>query len=421
MGRDFAKLLGAQTVSNLGDGVRAVAIPWLASLLTRDPFLISLTGVASTSAWLVFSLLAGGLADRFERRRTIVGALSTQCLIVSAIAAVVYFGRSSLGTPADPITIRGAGWWLACLAAAGLALSMVEVLRDITAQALVPELIDHSQIERANGRIFAAESVMNQLVGPPLGGLLVAWSIWVPFGFDALTFVLSAGLVARIASRGAPASRAPATMRSEIGDAISWLWRHPVLRSMTTALAAHNFLNALAFTTFVLFVQDVIGLGVIGFALVNSGGAVAGVLASIVAARVIRSVGRGRLMVLIPVVNVVMLVVIGLTSEGWVVWMAIIPMYFLGTVWSVLSRSLRQRLTPIGVQGRVTGAHRTLNFGAVPLGVFVGGALAGLAEAVIGRTWALRTPFLVAAVAMLGLVPFVRRNLSERDIQAAMS
>jgi MFS family permease len=418
---DFWKLWSAQAFSNLGDGVRFVAFPWLASLLTRDPLFIAGIGVATQSAWIFFSLLAGSVADRFDRRRIISGTLGLQFLVTSTMAVVVFAGRESLASPSEPIAINSAGRWLVLLGVAAFVLSLVEVLRDITAQAFMPQLVDEDWIETANGRLMLAEGVTGQLVGPPFGGILIALAIWLPFGFDAATFLVSAVLIARITRTSKPTigRSGQSSVRRELSESMRWLWSHDVLRSMTLALTVNNFLNAMAFTTFVLFIQDVIGLGALGFSLIATGGAIAGVLASLVAARVIESVGRGRLMVLIPIVSAVMLTVTGLASNGWVVWAATIPTYFLGTVWSVLSRSLRQRLTPDHMQGRVTGAHRTINFGFLPVGALAGGVLVAIAQNVVGREWALRAPFLVAAFGLLGLIPFVMRNLSEDQIQSA--
>ncbi|MEX1043028.1 MAG: MFS transporter [Acidimicrobiia bacterium] len=420
--RDFGRLWGAQAISNLGDGVRSVAFPWLASLLTRDPLFIALVGAATQAAWIVFPLVAGGLADRFERKRIIALSLTAQFIVTSLLAAVVFMGRDSLGLPSEPIVLSGARWWLVLLAVAGFVLSLSEVLRDVAAQAFLPDLVEGEWLETANGRLFAAETVTERLIGPPLGGLLLAASVWIPFGFDAATFVLSAVLVGSISKRSTAAPRdSLVRMRSQVGDAIRWLWNHRILRSMTLALTVNNFLNALAFTTFVLFVQEVIGLGAVGFALISTGGAIAGVAASVTASTVIERLGRGRLMVTIPVVSALTLIATGLTSSGWVVWLALIPTFFLGTVWSVLSRSLRQRLTPNDMQGRVTGAHRTLNFGFLPVGSLVGGAIVAVVEAPIGREWALRAPFFVAAAGLLLLVPFVRHNLSESAISDALA
>lgn len=410
----------AQTLSNTGDGVRRVALPWLASLLTRDPALIALVGMATQSAWLLFSLPVGSLVDRVDRRRAIVTALIVQFVVAGVVAGVVWSAGDALGSPTDPITITNPGMWLGLLAVAAFVLSGVEVVRDIGAQTLIPDLASAEDLEKANAWTFSAEIVTNELVGPPLGGLLLAAALWIPFGFDAVTFAASAVLIASIAGSFKPESTSQTQRKGRISESVRWLWRHRVLRDMTLSLAANNLLNAMAFATVVLFAQEILDLGVVGFSVIQTGGAVAGLAGGVAAERVILRVGRGRLLLIIVAVSAISMTVIGLTSSAVVVWAAMAPPFFFGVVWSVLSRSLRQRLTPTGQLGRVTGAHRTLNFGALPVGFALGGLIVTGAEQVVTRTWALRTPFLLAAVGLLALLPYIAKQLSEQRITEAI-
>ena len=74
LGRDYFKLFGASTISNLGDGIGTIAYPWLASAVTRDPVLIALVFVVQRLPWLLFSLPAGVITDRHDRRRLMISA-----------------------------------------------------------------------------------------------------------------------------------------------------------------------------------------------------------------------------------------------------------------------------------------------------------------------------------------------------------
>lgn len=410
----------AQAISNTGDGVRRVALPWLASLLTRDPALIALVGVATQSAWLLFSLPVGSLMDRVDRRRAIVLALIVQFAVAGVVAGVVWSAGDALGSPTAPITIASPGIWLGLLTLAALVLSAVEVIRDIGAQTLIPDLAPAEDLERANSWTFTAEIVTNELVGPPLGGLLLAAALWIPFGLDAVTFAASAVLIASIAGSFKQATDSEAHRKGRIRESMTWLWHHRVLRAMTLSLAANNLLNAMAFATVVLFAQEILNLGAVGFSVIQTGGAIAGLAGGVAAERLIRRLGRGRLLLIIVAVSALSMAVIGFTSSAVVVWAAMAPPFFFGVVWSVLSRSLRQRLTPTGQLGRVTGAHRTLNFGALPVGFALGGLIVTGAEQVVTRAWALRTPFLLAAAGLLTLLPYIAKELNEQRITEAI-
>lgn len=421
--RSFRLLWVAQTLSNLGDGVSSIALAWLASLITRDPRLLALIGATGRSAWIVFALFAGALADRLDRRKAIVSSLTVQGVLMLFLTLAVARWAHLFGTPDSPIEVANAERWLIGLAALAFIMSLTEVIRDVTAQAFVVPLVTDGHLERANSRLLTTELVTGQLIGPPLGGLFIALALWIPFGFDAATFFVGALLIMAIPASGDPSPRVRSgeRIRTQMGDSMRWLRAHRVLRSMTLTLAGYNFLTAFAFATFVLFVQEVIGLDATGFALISTGGAIAGVLGGVLADRVIDRVGRSRLLMLIPVVASISFLITGATSSAWVVWAAAIPSFFLGTVWSVLSRSLRQRIVPSEMLGRVTGAHRMFGFGSVPVGVALGGVAASVGEALFGREMGLRFPFGVAAVGMLLLLPNIVRNLSEAKLQAAIA
>ena len=101
------------------------------------------------------------------------------------------------------------------LLGATLLLGVCEVLYDNSAQTFMPALVADEHLERANGRLYSAELVANQFVGPPLAGLLLAVGFALPFVVDAGTFAASAALVFSIAvSRTARAPPTPARGRS---------------------------------------------------------------------------------------------------------------------------------------------------------------------------------------------------------------
>ena len=96
--RNYRLLFSATAVSNLGDGISALAFPWLASLVTRDPVLISLTAVATRLPWFLFTLPAGVWTDRTDRQRLMVRADIFRCLLTFVIVARILSG------PALPLT-----------------------------------------------------------------------------------------------------------------------------------------------------------------------------------------------------------------------------------------------------------------------------------------------------------------------------
>ena len=89
LGPNYRRLWWASVVSNLGDGVGMIAYPWLASAVTRDPILIGAIVAAQRLPWLVFTLPAGVLTDRLDRRKIMVVSDVTRAFLVVAIAVAV--------------------------------------------------------------------------------------------------------------------------------------------------------------------------------------------------------------------------------------------------------------------------------------------------------------------------------------------
>ncbi|MGH9895298.1 MAG: MFS transporter [bacterium] len=174
LGANYWKLWTASVISNFGDGLALVAYPWLASAVTRSPLQIALVGVATRIPWLVFTLPAGVITDRVDRRRLVATMDVVRFLITIAVAVVVLVNQRTLPSPGalangDFPTIANPALLLATLYISALLLGMAEVLRDNAAQTLMPAVVEKSQLERANGRLWGAEMVMNSFVGPPLG------------------------------------------------------------------------------------------------------------------------------------------------------------------------------------------------------------------------------------------------------------
>ena len=101
LGRTYQKLFAASTISNLGDGIGQIAYPWLASAVTRNPLLVALVTVFQRLPWLLFSLPAGVITDRYERRKLMVGANIARAILTTAVALLVLDQQGALPGPGD--------------------------------------------------------------------------------------------------------------------------------------------------------------------------------------------------------------------------------------------------------------------------------------------------------------------------------
>ncbi len=403
----YWRLWGAVASSNLGDGLVSLALPWLASLLTRDPLAISGVALATRLPWLVFSLQAGALSDRFDRRRLMVGANSIRAVIAMLVAGAVLLDLATL-----PL-----------LYVAAFGLGMCEVVFDNTSQALLPALVPRERLERANGTLLGAQMVIADLLARPVAGALVGVALSLPFAIDAATAAVSAALIASIRGTSrppvTPATARPPAMRSQIREGLAWLWNHPLLRTLAVALGLMNGIGAATMATFVLFAQEILTLDGLGFGLLLAASSIGGLLGSVVAPAVTARLGYGRSLLLAVVVPIGGFLAIAATSSAVVAAVASSVTAFTAVAWNVVTVSLRQRLIPDRLLGRVNSVYRFFGWGMMPIGTLLGGALVALVETGGDRSLALRTPFLLAAAVHLLLLVMVSPRLTTAAVLAA--
>lgn len=381
LGPDFTRVWAAAAVSNIGDGIRTTALPLLAAAVTRDPVAVSGILVAAHLPWLLFTLPAGAIVDRLDRRNLITTVSTLRAVVMAVLCAFVLVGEAGLPVLYAVAFLQGVG----------------EVFSDNAVFALVPGVVSKERLEDANGRLEAIVVATNQFAGPALGGLLFAQFAGLPFLVDAGSFVLMAALLLGLKRRPPRPARAagPTTIRADIGEGLRWLRARPSLRNLSIIAALTNMALHGTFAIFVLFVLEELDLSAAAFGVLLSIEAVGALAGSLLAARIRKRVG-------IPLALAAALAVAGLANLA-IASTAIVPLVsammvavaFAGGVWNVLTASLRQAVTPDHLLGRVQSAHRLLAWGAIPLGTLLGGAAAG--------AFGLRAPFLVAAAMLCAL------------------
>jgi MFS family permease len=389
--RNFRLLFTASAFTNLGDGILAIALPWFATSLTTDPLLIGLIASARQLPWLVLSLPAGVVTDRFDRRRLI---LACDILRVTLALALVVLALQAGAT-------AGAIWLLAGLT---LALGSAEVLRDNTAQTILPQIVPAPQLERANGLLWTTEQLGGQFLGPPLAGLLIGLAIALPFGFQAAVLAAAIALVAAMAMPATPRTEPHPDFMAALGEGISWLWAHQTLRRLAFALGAFNFLSNMTWAMMVLYAQQQLGLGAAGYGVMLSVMAAGGLAGSLFGPRLIARVGATASLFVGMSGFALSSLTLALGAPPALATAVLTIEAFCSMFWNIATVSYRQRHIPSVLLGRVNAAYRFFGAGTIPLGAFAGGALVS-AAAPWGND-AVRLPFVVAfagAIAMLAL------------------
>ncbi|HEX5336562.1 MAG TPA: MFS transporter [Propionicimonas sp.] len=401
LGRPFAALLTSTGLANLGDGILGTLAPLVALSLTTSPLQISLLSAATWLPWLLFGIAAGVVIDRVDRRRAQVVALSVRAGVLATGAALGFTGALTM-----PL--------LVCLV---LAYGATEVFADLGATSIVPDLVPPDRFSAANGRVIAVQQVANAVLGAPLAGVLVVLGAGIGFGTSAALAALAAVVLA-VGLRGSFRPRAvEGSAESTLGqvrEGLAFLVRHPVMRPLVISSSVLNLASTAYFAVFVLWAvgpgsamrltESQYPLVMLGFAL----GAVAG---SFLADPVQRWLGVMPTILGTLVASVLLLLVPVLWPNGWAVAAAVTLVGITNTIGNVVSQSLRQRLVPGALLGRVGGASRTLGFGLMPVGALLGGLVAERAG--------LTATFLAAVGLSLVACVYLGVTVRPSDIRAA--
>ena len=426
LGASYWKLWSATGISNLGDGIVSIAYPWLASAVTRSPLLIALSAVVSRLPWLIFTLHAGVITDRFNRKRIIVAMDSARGLLTIAVGFFVYLERDSLPSLNEltSLTNLETNYTLySVILITAFLFGLAEVLRDNSAQTLMPAVVEDKDLEKANGRMWSAESLTNSFIGPPVGSFIIAIAIFLPFFVDAATFFFAAALIASmkptVKSFAPEAKSGPINFKAEIKEGFTWLWSHTLLRPMAIILGLLNGIGSLTGAVFILFAQEVLNTTVFIFAILGTAAAVGGILGGLLGPKVSEKIGSGRSLALALFAMPLCTLLIGFTSQWYIVWVLVVIETFTAVLWNVVTVSLRQSLIPSNLLGRVNSVYRFFAWGTIPIGTLLGGGLVALLEGPLGREMAFRSVYFVGAASGFLLFIYAIRVLTTEAIDKA--
>ncbi|NMO54767.1 MFS transporter [Actinoplanes sp. TBRC 11911] len=408
----YRRLQGAAIVSNVGDGAFAAAVPLLAVAVTRDPRLVSLVSAATTLPWLLLSLPTGALVDRYDRAGLMWRAQAGQAVVAAVVAVAVAAGAASI-----PV-----------LVGAAFVLGACEVVVANAAQAILPGIVPAADLQRANGRQFAATSTANTFAGPPLGSLLFGVAAALPFGLDAATFAVSAAVLRKL-PRGERLP-APVPLGRAVAEGLRWLAGHRLLRTLALLLAANLFCFQLANVTVVLFATQVLGLGAPAYGLLLTGSALGGVAGAMVNHRIAVRLGTLPTVLLALGGAVPAYLLTAASPDVYVLGLLLTVIGFFSSMWNVVTVTLRQSVVPAELLGRVNSVYRMLGMGLTPLGAVAGGFVAhglgvragfAIAGVLRGGALLLALPALLSALHVRPTLPRGQGQASSSAVSSSAS
>jgi MFS family permease len=401
LGVPFWQLWSASALSNLADGLVKIALPLVAVTVTDSPALVAGVALAVTLPWLFFALPAGALADRVDRRVAMVTANVVRAVAVAALAVALVLGLES----------SAAAIWT--LYAVALLLGTAETVYDTSAQSILPQVVPRDRLPRANGRLIAAELTANEFVGPPLGGLLVAAGVAAAFATPAALWAAAVGALLLLRGGFSVPREDHSTLRADVAEGLRYLWRHRLLRTLAAMTGLFNFATNATFAVFVLYAvgpDSALHLTEVTYGLLFATIAAGSLVGALLADPIIRRLGRSRSLFVGILGGVATVGIPALTTSPLVIAVAFLVGGLTGALWNVVAVSLRQRITPDRILGRINSSYRLVAWGTRPLGAAAGGLL--------GELLGLRAVFAIAAAVILATLVGMTQ-VTETAISAA--
>jgi MFS family permease len=251
-------------------------------------------------------------------------------------------------------------------------------------------------------------------LGPPIGSVLFAAARMLPFGLDAASFAGSAALLASLPKDARPVgpvdngpvdNSARQGMLAQIRQGLRWLFAHRLLRVVAVLLGAANFGSQMGQATLVLLATETLHVGIRGYGLLWTAAAVGAILGGIANPAITRRLGQLPSLVIAMGAAAAVYLGIGLAPDAVVLGVLMACSGFFSTMWNVVTVSLRQRIVPADMLGRVNSVYRMIGWGLMPIGAIAGGFVA--------RYGGLRASYLVGgmlcAVTLLAVLPALRR------------
>ncbi len=367
LGSGFNRLFGASAISNLADGLLAVAAPLLAITLTKNPVLISMLSALVMLPWLLFAIPIGLIVDRVDKRLLVT---------FTNVLRFVIAGLLALAISTDFVTI----YWLFL---AAFLIGICEVASDTAAQSLIPVILEKKHFERANSRLNIAETVIQNFIGGPLSGFLYATAVVLPFILNSAGFLIAAIFVFLIPAHLIKESRSEpqetAKKKGFIEDikfGLKYLWSDLDLRGLVTITTSLGFFYSLSMSTMILFITEVLGLQAKFFGVLMAGAGSGAIIGALVTPKISKKFGRGKVLAFAIFMSSITVLMQALSPNYWVFGVIGFVSSFFITNWNILLMSCYQVLIPTELYGRIHGARRTFVWGVMPLGAFLGGVIA---------------------------------------------
>ncbi|MBM7494739.1 MFS family permease [Micromonospora luteifusca] len=382
LGTGFARLWAASTLSALGSGLATVAAPLFVASRTSDPLVVAAASAVAWLPWLLFALPGGVLVDRMDRRRLMIVIDLVRVVALAVLATAIMTDRAGV----------------ALLYAVLFMVNTGEIVFRAASQAMLPTVVPRHRLERANGWLGGGTTLMHGMLAGPLGGFLFTLSAGSPFLVNAVTYALSALLVALIGGdfrAAAIDTGVRRSMRGEIAEGLRWLAQQRLLRTMAVLIGLLNVTLTAALAVLVLLAGERLRLGSVGYGLLFTCMACGGVLGALLGDRIIAWIKPTWTIRIGLLIEAGLHLALAASRSTIIVGIALFAFGLHSALWNIVANTLRQRLTPAALQGRVASTTLFVAAGGNCVGALLGGLLAA--------RFGITAPYWVGLVVAIGV------------------
>lgn len=357
--RDYNLLWGGQAVSSIGTQASTLAFPLLLLALTHSPAQAGLASALRALPYVVFSLPAGALVDRWDRKRVMLVCDALRAIALASIPVALALGQ--LGAPQ--------------IYAVSLIEGSLYVFFNVAEAASLPRIVSTEQIPAATAQNQATEAI-SSLVGPPIGGLLFGLGRALPFLADAVSYAGSVcSLLFMRATFQEEHTAARRRLIEEIAEGMRWLWGHSLIRYMAFLTGVSNFVSSGAFLIVIVIAQQVQHATPFAIGLIFTIGGVGGIVGSIIAVSLQRRFSFGQIIITCTWIWALTTPLFIIAPNPLFLGLIFTATFITSPIYNVVQFGYRLTIIPDALQGRVNSAFRLIAFGGQPLGYALAGAL----------------------------------------------
>ena len=362
----FRLLWTGMSTSLIGDGAFMVALAWAAYSLKNAPTALSIVGVAMTLPQVLFLLVGGVVSDRFDRRRVLIASDGARAAVLAAVAALALSGRLTLGLIVA----------LVCF------YSVATAFFGPAFDAFVPDLVPGDLLPQANALDQLVRPIAARLVGPALGGALIAvGGTSAAFTLDAATFVIAAGCAALISpshlARTPTPGTEPSSFFADCRGGVRFIRRHVWLwGTFLGATFAYLLFVGPSEVLLPYVVKNELHASASVLGAVLAVGGLGGVVAAFAMSQ--RPFPRRHMTFIYVTWTIATLAIAGygIATSAWQLMAAALVFNGLEAAGTIVWATTKQRLVPADYLGRVSSLDWFISIGLLPLSYALTGPIA---------------------------------------------